>query len=160
MDKRLRNFATPDSIDVPYSDIMEKNYNLFPFTYMEHLPEETNHDSLVQIGSYIDERVEKFDIDSFENPDQECVILSVTKNSIYAGEVLTASELSELNQKYKRVYPGDFTYNPHRINVGSIGIVPNIAPYMFVSNIYPVFRINDQETLPNYYLQRLLKTNI
>lgn len=160
MDKRLRNFATPDSIDVPYSDIMEKNYNLFPFTYMEHLPEETNHDSLVQIGSYIDERVEKFDIDSFENPDQECVILSVTKNGIYAGEVLTASELSELNQKYKRVYPGDFTYNPHRINVGSIGIVPNIAPYMFVSNIYPVFRINDQETLPNYYLQRLLKTNI
>ena len=49
MDKRLRNFATPDSIDVPYSEIMEKNYNLFPFTYMEHLPEETNHDSLVQI---------------------------------------------------------------------------------------------------------------
>ena len=31
---------------------------------------------------------------------------------------------------------------------------------MFVSNIYPVFRITDQETLPNYYLQRLLKTSI
>lgn len=160
LDKNLRNFAAPDSIDVPLARISKNNYNLFPFNYMEHLPENPSHRSLVRIGRYIDERIEKFDISSFKDPDQECVILSVTKNGIYSGEVLSATELSELNQKYKRVYPGDFTYNPHRINVGSIGIVPNISQNMYVSNIYPVFKINNPSVLPHYYLQRLLKSSI
>lgn len=158
-DKSLRNFATPTSIDVPLSVIVDKDYNLFPFNYMEHFPASEDDSRLHVIGEYISERVERFDLDSFENKDQECVILSVTKNGIYSGEVLSASELNELNQKYKRVYPRDFTYNPHRINVGSIGIVPNIAEYMYVSNIYPVFYINDTEEIPNYYLQRLLKSD-
>lgn len=160
IDRNLRNFSAPDSIDVPLSHIIDKDYNLFPFNYMEHIPEGSVLESLVEIGEFIKEREERFSIDSFEDPEQECVILSVTKNGIYSGDILTASELNELNQKYKRAYPGDFTYNPHRINVGSIGIVPNIAPYMYVSNIYPVFTINNTSVIPNYYLQRLLKSDV
>lgn len=158
-DKQLRNFRQPDSIDVSLDDVKVKNYNLFPFNYMEHLPVSGLPENLVEIGPYIQERNEKFNIDSFDNPSQECVILSVTQNGIYTGEVLSASELDSLSQTYKRVYPGDFTYNPHRINVGSIGIVPNISKYMYVSNIYPTFFIKDTSVLPNYYLQRKLKSD-
>lgn len=157
-DKELRNFSVPNSIDVQTSLITDDihNYNLFPFNYMEHLPKDIPTDMLVTLGTYINERSENFDLNSFDDPLTECTILSVTKNGIYAGDVLPASELDALSQKYKRVYPGDFTYNPHRINVGSIGIVPNISEYMYVSGIYPVFRINDTSKLPNYYVQRIL----
>ncbi len=155
LDKNLRNFSAPNSLDVVLDDVIKRDYNLFPFNYMEHLP--ISSSALSPIGKYIKERKEKFNIDFFDNVDQECVILSVTQNGIYSGDFISASELNELNQKYKRVYPGDFCYNPHRINVGSIGIVPNIAEYMFVSNIYPVFHINNQNELPNYYLLKLLK---
>lgn len=156
-DSNLRNFHIPNSIDISFTSIKDNDYNLFPFLYMEHLPKDSSN--LVRIGDYITERVEKFDICSFSNnKDQECVILSVTKNGVYAGEVYTAHEISELEQKYKRVFPGDFVYNPHRINVGSIGIVPKIAEYMFVSNIYPVFYIKQNNILPNYFLQRVLKS--
>lgn len=157
-DKELRNFSVPDAIDVPASLVTDDihNYNLLPFDYMEHLPNGIPDESLIPLGKYITERSERFDLSLFSDPSTECAILSVTKNGIYIGDVLSASELDSLSQKYKRVYPGDFTYNPHRINVGSIGIVPNIAEYMYVSNIYPVFRINKSSELPNYYVQRML----
>lgn len=157
-DKQLRNFKTPDSIDVSLEDVKAKNYDLFPFNYMEHLPISKLPEKLVEIGPYIQERNEKFSFEQFEDPSQECVILSVTQNGIYTGEILSASELDNLSQTYKRVYAGDFTYNPHRINVGSIGIVPNLAKYMYVSNIYPTFYIKDSSVIPNYYLQRKLKS--
>lgn len=135
------------------------DYNLFPFFYMEHLPKDISPEMLICLGEYVIERTEKFDLENFSDPSTECTILSVTKNGIYTGEVLSASELDALSQKYKRVYPGDFTYNPHRINVGSIGIVPNISDYMYVSNIYPVFRINNTSELPNYYVQKILTSS-
>lgn len=155
-DKELRNFKTPNSIDVPIEEIV-KNYDLLPFQFMEHLP--VNRNNLISLHDIILQRKEIFNIEEFENKDQECTILSVTQNGIYSNEVLSVSELSELNQTYKRVYPGDFVYNPHRINVGSIGVVPPIAQYMYVSNIYPTFTIKDTVKVPNYYLQKILKSN-
>ena len=157
-DEKLRNFATPNSIDVSYDEIAENGYNLFPFLYMEHLPENVNIDKLENIGKYIEERMEFFNVDEFDDKDEDCVILSVTKNGIYSGDTYTVSEMADLNQTYKRVYAGDFTYNPHRINVGSIGVVPNIHKNMFVSNIYPVFYVKDTKKMPNYYIQKNLKS--
>lgn len=157
-DKALRQFEAPNSIDVELNEIKESDYNLFPFCYMEHLPETNNKKSLNTIGEYIEIRNEMFVYDDFENKEQECVILSVTKNGIYVGDVCTVEELNNLSQKYKRVYKGDFTYNPHRINVGSIGIVPPLAEYMYVSNIYPVFYIKDNQNIPGYYLLKKLKS--
>ena len=155
-DDDLRITDIPNSINVNYTDIEKNNYTLFPFSYMEHKP--TNNDAINQLTGYIKERSEKFDIEKFSNKDEECVILSVTQNGIYIGDKYSANELDGLNQKYKRVYPGDFVYNPHRINVGSIGIVPNLHKNMFVSNIYPVFYlINDD--LPAYYLLKQLKNH-
>ena len=50
----------------------------------------------------------------------------------------------------------DFVYNPHRVNIGSIGIVPNLHKNMYVPQIYPVFYLNNKK-IPNYYLLKLLK---
>lgn len=157
-DKRLRNFNIPNSCDIPISDIINNEYNLFPFCYMEHLPIYNKKNKLTSIENYIIERDTKFKLENFKDTEEECVILSVTQNGIYAGEYLTVNELSELNQTYKKVFEGDFVYNPHRINVGSIGIVPNIAKNMYVSNIYPVFYLKNIEKLPSYYLLKLLKS--
>lgn len=155
--RELRQFETPNSIDVDLNTIMESGYNLFPFCYMEHIPKTVNGNVFNNIGEYIEPRNEPFVYDDFEDKDKECIILSVTKNGIYTGEICSVEEMNNLKQKYKRVYNGDFTYNPHRINVGSIGIVPPLAEYMYVSNIYPVFYIKETN-LPNYYLLKKLKS--
>ena len=153
-DEELWHNEAPNSVDATYEQIVQKDYDLFPFQYMEHKPicEMANN----ELSSYIKERDDKFNLEDFSDKDEECVILSVTKNGIYIGETCTANELDSLNQKYKRVYPGDFTYNPHRINVGSIGVVPKLHKNMFVSNIYPVFYLSTDE-LPAYYLLKQLK---
>lgn len=156
-DKELRTVEVPDSCDVPFASVKSQDYNLFPFTYMEHLPKAAKVSKVVPLGMYITEKNEKFDLDSFENIDEECIILSVTQNGIYVGEYLSASELNERKQMYKRVSAGDFTYNPHRINVGSIGIVPDFGKNMYVSNIYPVFCLNPDCSIPDYYVLKLLK---
>jgi type I restriction enzyme M protein len=158
-DEALRNSTPPNSIDVPYQDIVNNNYSLFPFLYMEHLPENKKNRNLEEIGKFIKERNEYFDLYDFENFDEECVVLSVTKNGIYAGDSYSANKMNGLKQKYKRVHAGDFAYNPHRINVGSIGVVPNIHKNMFVSGIYPVFYIEDKTAMPVYYLLKKLKSS-
>lgn len=157
-EKNLRCFFAPNAVDVGLEKITQKGYSLFPFEYMEHLPEHAKNE-VTPIGQYIEQRQEPFDAESFPEKNQECVILSVTKNGIYAGETYSVAEMEQLNQKYKRVYPGDFTYNPHRINVGSVGIVPQIADYMYVSCIYPVFYLKNRRDIPNYYLLKLLKSD-
>lgn len=157
-DNKLRFFQAPTSVDAKCKAVVENGYNLFPFEYMEHLPDVEDISKLRKIEEYIKEREEYFDYENFSNKETECVILSVTKNGIYIGDTFTVDEMNSLNQTYKRVYPGDFTYNPHRINVGSIGIVPNFAEYMYVSCIYPTFYIDAQHNIPNYYLLKMLKS--
>lgn len=151
-ENRITNL--PNSINVDILDIINNNYSLFPFDYMEHLPEDEK-DTKKLMNSII-ERNDKFNYDDNEEKTTECAILSVTKNGIYISDTYTYDEMKELKQTYKRVYPGDITYNPHRINIGSIGVVPNIHPNMYVSNIYPVFYISDSDLSP-YYIVNLLK---
>lgn len=157
-DEALRYKQEPNSTEISYSQIKESGYDLLPFSYMEHLPKTNKTKDLVVIKDYVKERNELFDYDSFDDKEQECVILSVTKNGIYCGDILSAQEMNNLSQRYKRVYPGDFTYNPHRINVGSIGIVPNLSNNMYVSYIYPVFYLQN-DAIPPYYILKQLKNN-
>lgn len=49
----------------------------------------------------------------------------------------------EFTQKYKIIYDGNITYNPYRINVGSIGIVDKDNDGNLVSNAYVVFKTKD-----------------
>ena len=152
-DEDLWNIEEPNSKAASYDQIYANGFNLFPFNYMEHMPSDKK---AVPLKGYIKERIIPFALSSFTDKDEMCAILSVTKNGIYIGETFTANEMDNLSQKYKRVQAGDFVYNPHRINVGSIGVVPPLHKNMFVSNIYPVFTITNKD-LPEYYLLKQLK---
>ncbi len=152
-DEGLWNIEEPNSTSATYDQIYANGFNLFPFSYMEHKPSDKK---AVPLEDFIKERETPFKLSSFADKDEVCAILSVTKNGIYIGETYTANEMDNLNQKYKRVQAGDFVYNPHRINVGSIGVVPQLHKNMFVSNIYPVFSISNKD-LPEYYLLKQLK---
>ena len=157
-----RYAEAPQAVNILYSTIEEHAFNLFPYVYMEHLIVKENDErikDLKPISNYTEEVYRNFSTSDFDDLDTECVILSVTKNGIYINETYTAAEIGELSQNYKRVLPGDFTYNPHRINIGSIGVVPNLHNNMYVPIIYPVFRVIDNNELPEYYLLKLLKDN-
>ena len=56
-----------------------------------------------EVGKYFPTSLESMIpmVVKLRNPDEECVILSVTKNGIYIGETYTATEISNLKQKYK-----------------------------------------------------------
>lgn len=153
----LRHSETPDSIDVPYELISRNDFKLFPFEYMEHCPSQIGEKALKIIGDYIVEKSEKFDYDFFEDKEEECVILSVTKNGIYINEICSVEEMCDKSQKYKRVEKGDIVYNPHRINIGSVGVVPELHDNMFVPQIYPVFSVKNSINISPYFFTNILK---
>lgn len=153
----LRNINAPISVEATFETIKNNQFNLFPFEYMEHLPKHENKKDLISIGKYIEEKSIKFDYESFNDKDEECVILSVTKNGIYINETCTVEEMNEKSQKYKKVYKGDLAYNPHRVNIGSIGVVPDLHKNMYVPQIYPVFCIKENCDISPYFFLNLLK---
>ena len=156
--KDLRTVEVPNSIEVSYDDLEKNKFNLFPFEYMEHIPKVKDITSLVPIGDYIYEKTDKFDYDQYNNKDEEVVILSVTKNGIYINETCSVEEMNEKSQKYKRVIQGDLVYNPHRINIGSIGVVPQLHKNMYVPQIYPVFAVKaEKDVSPYFFLNKLKK---
>ena len=71
---------------------------------------------------------------------------------------MKSSRGSEIKQSYTRVRTGDLVYNPHRVNVGSLGLVSKELDGGIVSGIYVVFRPIDPERLPPEYLLHLLKS--
>lgn len=156
-DNNLRTVSSPNSAEVSYETLKENAFNLFPFEYMEHLPEDENPDLLVPIGKYIHEKAEKFNYEEFENKDEEVVILSVTKNGIYINETCSVEEMNEKAQKYKKVVCGDLVYNPHRVNIGSIGVVPQLHKNMYVPQIYPVFSVRKDKGISPYFFLNILK---
>lgn len=155
--KERRMVESPDSVDVPYDVLKNNRFKLFPFEYMEHLPQGKLNKDLVSVGSYIQEKDEKFNENEFDNKDEEVVILSVTKNGIYINEMCTVEEMNEKSQKYKKVERGDIAYNPHRVNIGSIGVVPQLHKNMYVPQIYPVFSVKKGIDISPYFFVNLLK---
>lgn len=156
-DSSLRVVEAPNSVDVDYNFLKSKEFNLFPFEYMEHLPKNIDIDNLVEIDNYIIEKYDKFKYDDFEDKDTECAILSVTKNGIYINETCSVEEMNSKSQKYKKVQKGDISYNPHRVNIGSIGVVPYLHKNMYVPQIYPVFAVRDNCEISPYFFVNLLK---
>lgn len=89
-------------------------------------------------------------------PDDEFSILGVSnKYGVFENEVLLGEEIK---QKYKKVHKGDLVYNPHRVNVGSIGLVPEECDGGYVSGIYIVFRSKNAKIPPEFILT-LLKSD-
>ena len=97
------------------------NWNLRPFYYMEDIPE-IQGESVYLSEGLVKEITAK--TDPTLEPDREWRITEVSQNGIFVGDVLPGSEFT---QDYKLVKSGDIVYNPYRVNIGSIGVVP---PYL------------------------------
>lgn len=66
---------------------------------------------------------------------------------MYFNETLLGSRIK---QPYYQVRAGEIFYNPYRVNVGSIGIVPKEFDLKYTSPAYVVFRTNEQKLLSQY----------
>jgi type I restriction enzyme M protein len=137
-----------DSCIVDNEIIKEKDYSLWVYDFFEIYPESPF--PINYLGNYIEERIERKNNpwESEENP----LILGISNK---AG--VFDNDTSENKQKYKRVYTGDLVYNPHRINVGSLGIVTDEFDKGYVSGIYVVFK-STNKTVPPEFILKLLKS--
>ncbi|SFL79966.1 N-6 DNA methylase [Halanaerobium salsuginis] len=132
--------------------------NRFDSRYYWFLDILNNKDfSRVPLKEYI--KVRSVRIDPTDKPEELFSILSVTNSH---GVILDEDDPkkfevygSEFNQKYKKVKAGDIVYNPYRINVGSIGIVPDEYDDYLVSPAYNVFETKNG--LNNEYLLSIFK---
>jgi len=134
------------------ADIKKNDYSLWVYDYVEVIPPSEYEMEL--LGDYIEEKTVKVSPADF--PDDEFSILGVSnKYGVFENEVLLGEEIK---QKYKKVQKGDLVYNPHRVNVGSIGLVSEECAGGYVSGIYIVFRSKNSKVPPEFILT-LLKSD-
>ncbi len=90
------------------------------------------------LASVIEEHSERFRPKTEDEKDEEYPMLSVTND----GRVSLSDHLpgGDFTQSYKKVHAGDIVYNPYRVNIGSIGAVPEDCHGALVSPAYVVFR--------------------
>ena len=115
------------------------NWNLRPFYYMEDIPEVDAE--LVRLTTDILEKIQDV-VDPTEEPDRLWGVLTVSQHGVFLDDMILGSDFT---QNYKRVKAGDLAYNPYRVNIGSIGIVPPFLDGMLVSPAYVVFRPKSNE---------------
>ena len=131
---------------------MEQNdWNLRPYFYMEDIPDIDGESAYLGDG-IITEIIDW--IHPNDDPNQDFAILEVSKNGVFLKDWLLGSKAT---QKYKRVQAGDIVYNPYRVNIGSIGVVPNHLGEGLVSPAYRVIRSQDALRNNPSYLVTVLK---
>lgn len=108
--------------------------------------------SLDPLGGKVKERKKKFRPESDAELDAEYAILSVSSDGIVS---LNERARGEEFKQMKRVATGDVVYNPMRINIGSIGVVPPELDGGLVSPDYVVFRCAD---IDPYFLVAMLRS--
>jgi type I restriction enzyme M protein len=155
--KLLSNYDEPKIVSaqsniIPHQEIERSgNWNLRPFYYMEDIPETSNE--LVYLDENIIQEISNY-IDPTQDPDKDFSVLEVSQNGIFLSDTIKGCEFT---QNYKIVNTGDLVYNPYRVNIGSIGIVPSYLDGMLVSPAYVVIRsINN--SFPSAYILYILKT--
>ena len=81
-------------------------------------------------------------------PDTRFRVLGVSNETgVFLNETLLGSEI---NQRNYRVKPGEFCYNPYRINVGSIGLNEFDYDNQIISGAYVVFGTDERELHPKF----------
>ena len=106
-----------------------------------------------ELGKYIYEHSEKENIGN--EAEKEFPILGVTnKVGVYLNEYVKGENI---NQPYKKVRGGELTYNPYRVNVGSIGVVQSEYDNFYISPAYVVF--GTKEGLLNEYIYLVLSSD-
>jgi type I restriction enzyme M protein len=142
--KAMANIVTREDIEA------SENWHLRPFFYMEDVPD-VNGDSVYLDNNLIAEVTER--IDPTELPDEEFCLIAVSQNGIFLGDTFTGTEAT---QTYKPVKAGDIVYNPYRVKIGSIGVVPQYLDGALASPAYVVFRSINAK-YPSSYIVSVLK---
>ncbi len=146
--------AEIESAIIPSTEIAKNSYSLWIYDYLDIFANLKG--DIIKLGDYIEEITEK--TEPSLQPITDFRILGVSNSiGIFDNEILKGEDI---NQKYKYVQAGDLVYNPHRINVGSLGLVSEDLNGGYVSGIYIVFRVlkKFQNTLPSEYLLHVLKS--
>jgi type I restriction enzyme M protein len=116
--------------------------NLTRWDAKSYLYKLTSPYPLQKLSDFIYEHSEKVKL--FDFPDEEFPILGVTNRE---GVYLNFIEKGEtFNQPYKKVNAGELTYNPYRINVGSIGLVSEEFDTFYISPAYIIFGIKTEKS--------------
>jgi len=151
--KGERDAPELDSCIVENEVIRQTNHSLWVYDYIELFPD--SRFNMEYLGDWIEPSGEKVEAEEFLD-DEEYIILGVsnklgiTENDPQLGQ--------KIRQPYQRVRVGDLVYNPHRVNVGSIGLVPKELENNFMPYIYVVFRSKNQKRVPPEYILLLLKS--
>ncbi len=141
-----------DHAIIPNDSIMQAGKSLWIYDYVDVVPQRTP--GLVPLGEHIEPSGSRFKPSDSENELFRILGVSNTRG-IFLNE---ESFGREIKQSYIKVNAGDLVYNPHRVNVGSLGLVPDDLDGGIVSGVYVVFKSKDPEKLPPEYLLRLLKS--
>ena len=152
--------ASELSIDyhIEEKDTIDQNNNsLWIYDYIESLPPERESENTLEVlGDHVESS--GFRITPSETPYEDFRVLGISNSEgIFMNEVKSGNEFKE-NYKAIKVQASDFVYNPHRVDVGSIGIVPESLAGGIVSGAYVVFRLKPTSQIPPYYLLYLLKS--
>lgn len=131
---------------VEQEDIINNHCSLWAYDYLELYPSSSY--PMGYLGDFIEEQTQKINPQDF--PNEEFQILGCSNQfGIFENELLLGEEI---RQQYKQVRTGDLVYNPHRVNVGSIGLVTQENDGGYVSGIYVVFRTIHPQLPPEYIL--------
>ena len=156
----IHNTDTAEYLPIDYhvenkSTIVENSNSLWVYDYKESLPPSKDIDGdLEALAKHIECSGTK--VTPLDTPDEAFNILGVSNNE---GVFMNETKMGkELNGKRIKVQTNDFVYNPHRVNVGSIGIVPKELSGGIVSDAYVVFRLKSESYIPPHYLLYLLKS--
>ena len=90
-----------------------------------------------------------------EELDADYQLLSVTSEGKMVASDTMRGDSMKPKYRYTRVSTGDIVYNPSRVNIGSIGVVPGSLDGSLVSPEYIVFR---SETMDPEFLVHLLRS--
>ena len=129
------------------SNILENDGSLWIYDYIESLPPQRKIEgNLEKLETHIEPSGTR--LNPSDSPDKEFNVLGISNShGVFMNEVKQGREFAQ-NYTGIEVQAGDFVYNPHRVDVGSIGIVPEDLSGGIVSGIYVVFRLKPDTHIP------------
>lgn len=137
--------------------VIQNDNSLWIYDYIESLPPERESENTLDVlGDHIEQS--GFRITPSETPHEDFKVLGISNSEgVFMNEVKSGSEFKG-DYRGIQVQAGDFVYNPHRVDVGSIGIVPKSLSGGMVSGVYVVFSLKSTSQIPPHYLLYLLKS--
>jgi hypothetical protein len=97
---------------------------------------------MMPVNGAVQELKTRFKPRNEDDLDAELPFASVASDGIISLDTFMRGDEISASYKPKLVTGGDFVYNPMRINVGSIGIVPHDVEVAITSPDYVVFRLS------------------